>query len=293
MELRQLRYFAAVAHHHSFTRAARELHVAQPALSQQIRRLEQELGVELLRRTTRSVELSEAGTLALARATRALAEVDALRSEAEELRGLARGTLSVGMLPALGKLEPAPLLAAFTAAHPAIEVRLVEDTLVHAIELLRADRLDLTFALVDPEEAGEGIAGERLFEEELSVMVARHHPLAARRSVRFSELDEEPFVAFLSGSAVRQRLDAELEQAGAARSPVFESNNIATVRALVAHGLGFSLLPRTFALGEGPPMVPLRVAPRALRVPVSILYRADRRLPPAAEAFLAAVREMF
>jgi DNA-binding transcriptional LysR family regulator len=281
-----------VAQHQSFTKAARELHVAQSALSQQIRRLEQELGIELLRRTTRSVELSDAGRLALARATRALAEADALRSEADELRGLARGTLSVGMLPAIGRLEPAPLLAAFAAAHPAIEVRLVEDALVEALELLRADRLDLAFALVDPAQAGDGIGGEQLFEEELAVMVARHHPLASRRSVRFAELGNEPFVAFLRGSAVRQRLDAELERAGAARSPLFESNNIATIRALVAHGLGFSLLPRTFALGAGPGMVALRVAPRSLRIPVSILYRADRTLPPAAEAFLAAVRRM-
>jgi DNA-binding transcriptional LysR family regulator len=74
---------------------------------------------------------------------------------------------------------------------------------------------------------------------------------------------------------------------------VFESNNIATVRALVAHGLGFSLLPRSFALGDGPSMAMLRVAPRSLRIPVSILYRADRTLPPAAEAFLAAVRGIF
>jgi DNA-binding transcriptional LysR family regulator len=293
MELRQLRYFAAVAHHKSFTLAARELNIAQPALSQQVRRLEQELGVELLRRTTRRVELSEAGELALARATRTLAEADALRAEVDELRGLTRGTLSVGMLPAIGALDPAPLLAAFSAAYPAIEVRLVEDTLVEALALLRADRLDLAFGLVDPQRAGEGIAGETLFEEELVVIVAEHHPLARRRSVRIAQLDGEPLVSFLAGSALRQRLDAELEAAGAANTPAFESNHITTLRALVAHGLGVSLVPRSFALGEGPPVAMLRLAPRMLRVPVSILYRADRARPPAAEAFLEAVRERF
>jgi DNA-binding transcriptional LysR family regulator len=293
MELRQLRYFAAVAHHRSFTVAARELNIAQPALSQQVRRLEQELGVELLRRTTRRVELSEAGELALARATRAIAEAEALRSEVDALRGVVRGTLSLGMLPAIGPLEPAALLASFGAAYPGIEVRLVEDTLVEALALLRADRLDLAFGLVDPEQAGEGVAGERLFDEELAVIVSRDHRLARRRSVRFSELDGEPLVAFLRGSAVRQRLDAELERAGAARGAAFESNHISTVRALVAHGLGVSLVPRSFALGEGPPVAALRVAPRSLKVPVSILYRSDRTRPPAAEAFLTSVREMF
>jgi DNA-binding transcriptional LysR family regulator len=293
MELRQLRYFAAVAHHHSFTRAARELHVAQPALSQQIRRLEQELGIELLRRTTRQVELSEAGALALARATRVLAEADALRSELDELRGITRGTLSLGMLPSIGKLHPASLLAAFSSSYPGVEIRLVEEALAQVLAMLRSDRLDLAFALVDPDEAGDGITGERLFEEELAVIVAEHHPLARRRSVSFTALDGEPLVGFLGGSAVRQRLDAELARAGSASGPALETNNINTLRALVSHGLGVSLVPRSFALGEGPPVAVLRVAPKPLRVPVSILYRADRTRPPAAEAFLAGVRDLF
>jgi DNA-binding transcriptional LysR family regulator len=293
MELRQLRYFAAVARHESFTLAARELNVAQPALSQQVRKLEQELGVELLRRTTRRVELSEAGELALARATRTLAEADALRAEMDELRGLTRGTLTVGMLPAVGQLDAAPILAAFSADYPGIEVRLVEDTLVEALALLRADRLDLAFALILPEEAGEGVAGEKLFEEELVVMVAEGHRLAKRRSVRIADLDGEPLITFLAGSALRQQLDVQLEQAGMQRSPAFESNHINTLRALVAHGLGVSLVPVSFAVAEGPPVARLKVAPKTLRVPVSILYRADRARPPAAEAFLKSVRARF
>ena len=93
MELRQLRYLDAVARHRSFTRAALELHVAQSALSQQVRRLERELGVELLRRTTRRVEVTEAGGLVLERARRALAEADSVRADLDALRGLVRGTL--------------------------------------------------------------------------------------------------------------------------------------------------------------------------------------------------------
>src|SRR3954469_3696482 len=99
MELRQLRYFAAVARHRHFTRASEELHVAQPGLSQQIRQLERELGVELLSRTTRQVGLTEAGETLLARTQRILAEVDAARAEIDELTGLARGRVAVGTLP--------------------------------------------------------------------------------------------------------------------------------------------------------------------------------------------------
>jgi DNA-binding transcriptional LysR family regulator len=293
MELRQLRYFAAVAHHSSFTLAARDLNIAQPALSQQVRRLEQELGVELLRRTTRRVELTEAGELALARATRTLAEADALRAEVDELRGLVRGTLTVGMLPAVGDLDAAPILAEFSAEYPHIEVRLVEDTLVEALALLRADRLDVAFALIEPDAAGEDIAGEKLFEEELVVMVPEGHRLARRRSARIADLADERLVSFLAGSALRQRLDLELERAGATKTPELESNHINTLRALVAHGLGISLVPRSFALADGPPVAMLKLAPRKLKVPVSILYRADRARPPAAEAFLESVRARF
>src|SRR4051812_30166883 len=111
MELRQLRYFNAVAAQGSFTRAADELNLAQSAVSQQVRRLERELGVELLERTTRRVELTDAGEIVLTRATRILSEVDAVRSELDELRGLLRGSLVVGgVLPAGGIDLPALLL---------------------------------------------------------------------------------------------------------------------------------------------------------------------------------------
>jgi DNA-binding transcriptional LysR family regulator len=293
VELRQLRYFAAVASRRSFTQAARDLAVAQPALSQQVRRLEGELGVELLRRTTRRVELSQAGELALARATRAIAEADALRAEIDDLRGLAHGTLSLGMLPAIGKLEPAPVLAAFRERHPGIEIRLLEAPLRDTLDELAADRIDLAFAITEPDEAGEGFTGEVLFREELALVVAPDHPLARRKTLRFEALADEPLVSFLPGSALRQRFDEELAGAGVTASAMFESNLISTIRALVASGFGVALIPRSFALLEGPPVAVLRVAPRPLRAPVSLLKRSGRELPPAAQAFRELVISSF
>ena len=119
MELRQLRYLEAVARHRHFTRAAEELHVAQSALSAQVRRLENELGVELLRRTTRSVELTEAGEMAVARARAALAEADALREGVDEMRGLVRGTVSIGALIAAGEIDVPASSSASTGRIPA------------------------------------------------------------------------------------------------------------------------------------------------------------------------------
>jgi DNA-binding transcriptional LysR family regulator len=116
MEIRQLRYFEAVARHRHFTRAAEELHLAQSALSHQVRGLERELGVELLRRTTRSVQATEAGELVAARARTILAEVDALRGDVDELRGLVRGRVAIGALLFGGELDIPAILASFTAA---------------------------------------------------------------------------------------------------------------------------------------------------------------------------------
>jgi DNA-binding transcriptional LysR family regulator len=285
VELRQLRYFAAVASRRSFTQAARDLAVAQPALSQQVRKLEEELGVELLRRTTRRVELSQAGELALARATRAIGEADALRAEIDDLRGLAHGTLSLGMLPAIGPLEPAPVLAAFRERYPAIEIRLLEAPLRETLDELAADRIDLAFAITEPDQAGDGFTGQVLFREELALVVAPDHPLARRKTLRFEALADEPLVSFLPGSALRQRLDEELAKAGVTASAMFESNLISTIRSLVASGFGVALIPRSFALLEGPPVKPLRIAPRPLRVPISLLQRSGRELAPAAQAF--------
>jgi LysR family transcriptional regulator, transcription activator of glutamate synthase operon len=150
MELRQLRYLDAVARHRSFTRAALDAHVAQSALSQQVGRLERELGVELLRRTTRRVEVTEAGELVLARARRALAEVDGVRADLDALQGLVRGTLRLGGLPPVGPVHPAALIADFSRAHPELAITVREDVAFTLLRQLRDGGLDLVMALVDP-----------------------------------------------------------------------------------------------------------------------------------------------
>src|SRR5262245_20560363 len=151
MELRQLRYLEAVARRRSFTQAALELHIAQSALSQQVGRLERELGVELLRRTTRRVEVTEAGELVLARARRALAEADGVRADLDALQGLVRGTLRLGGVPPIGRTHPAALIAEFTRDYPGVAVTVHEDVAYTLLDELRDGGLDLVIALVDPD----------------------------------------------------------------------------------------------------------------------------------------------
>ena len=285
MELRQLRTFEAVARHRSFTRASEELMVAQPAVSQQVRRLERELGVDLLRRTSRHVALTEPGEVLLAGARRVLAEAASVVDELQALRGLRSGRVAVGAMPPMPRLDVPSLIAAFHALHPAIGVRLDEDTAANALAMLRRGELDLSFAFLSPEEAGADLAGVLLLEEELVVAVAHAHRLAKRRRLQPAALRDETFVAFKSGSALRAAGDAALAAAGVAPRIAFESNELLTVRAIAALGLAVAILPRGFVDVPQADVVGIPLGSRPVRQPVSLLWRAGERLSPAATAF--------
>jgi DNA-binding transcriptional LysR family regulator len=279
MELRQLRYLDAVARHRSFTQAALDLHVAQSAISQQVGRLERELGAELLRRTTRRVEVTELGELVLARARRALAEVDGTRADLDAVQGLVRGTLRLGGVPPVGPVHPAALIADFTRAHPGIAVTVRAGVALPLLGELRDGGLDLVLALVDP-DALDGLDGVRLFEEELVVIAPLDHPIARAKRVRVERLGGEPLVTYAKGSALRDALLA-LVRGGRI---VAEANELETVRELTAHGLGVSLVPRSVVAAHGDRLAIRSLSPRQA-LPLSLVWRAGERPTPAAQAF--------
>jgi LysR family transcriptional activator of glutamate synthase operon len=279
MELRQLRYLDAVARHRSFTQAALDLHVAQSAISQQVGRLERELGAELLRRTTRRVEVTEMGELVLARARRALAEVDGARADLDAVQGLVRGRLRLGGLPPVGPVHPAALIADFSRIHPGIAVTVRAGVASPLLGELRDGGLDLVLALVDP-DAFDGLDGVRLFEEELVVIAPLDHPIARAKRVRVERLAGEPLVTYASGSALR---DALLALVPGGRV-VAEANDLETVRELTARGLGVSLMPQSVVASHGDRLAIRPVSPRQA-LPVSLVWRAGERPTPAAQAF--------
>jgi DNA-binding transcriptional LysR family regulator len=284
MDIRQLRYFEAVVRHRHFTRAAEEMHVAQSALSYQVRRLEEELGVELLRRTTRSVETTEAGQLVAARARAVLAETDAIRAEIDELRGLVRGRVRIGALLFGGELDIPALLSRFTSAYPGVEVGIREGTAQRMLDLLAEGSIDLAFALeVDPPE---GLERLELSSEELVLLMSPDHELAGGGPIKLSALAGHRLIAFESGSSTRQRVDAALARAGVVTPRiVVEANDPSLVHSLAARGLGLAILPRSFVELPGP-----RVAFRSLSPPlqmaVVLWWPRGRRLTPAARTFV-------
>lgn len=284
MELRQLRYLEAVARHRHFTRAADELHVAQSALSQQVRRLERELGVELLRRTTRSVEVTEAGAIAVARARNALAEADALRGEIDELRSLVRGTVAIGALLPAGEIDVPSLLQRFNRANPGIEIEFREGTAEEMFEHLRRGELDAAFALESGPPPAE-LGRLRLSGEELVVAMSRRHHLAADEPLAITALSDQPLIAFRRGSAVRHALDQALERSGTRPRIRLEGSDLVLIRALAARGFGLAVLPRSFAELPGQPLA-IRPLDPAITLDVTLLWRDAPAQAPATRAFV-------
>jgi DNA-binding transcriptional LysR family regulator len=286
MELRHLRTIAAVARHRSFTKAGEELYLAQSAISQQIRRLERELGVEVCRRTSRGVELTAEGKVILEYAQRVLSEVDGLHSELEELTGLLRGQLRIGGVYPTGHYDLFGMLADFRAAHPQVAIHMVEDTQDELLTALRADELDCAFAALDPDGLGDEFTATLLWKEEIVVALPAGHPLCARPQVTFEELAAEDLIAYRENSAMRRRLERTMAERGLEPRNAFICTEMAAVRGLASKGLGVAVIPRSVAEQPGPPIELRPIGPERLTWPVALVWRAARRQTAAGKAFL-------
>jgi LysR family transcriptional activator of glutamate synthase operon len=292
IELRHLRYFVAVARREHFTQAAADLHVAQPALSAQIRQLESYLGVSLFERSNRRVRLTAAGTALLARAEAILTELERTESELREYAGVMRGTLTVGALPLLGELLFPRLIAEFNEAHPGVQIALHEEQNEHLIEMLRTGAIDL--AVVDAAMVElplpAGIVTEELFRSPAVVVVSKQHPLAARQSVELAELRNERFIAFTGGSSRRhQRFGALCLQAGFTLNPSFQVTQMGLMRSLAAHQLGISIAPRWLADTAGPAIATPELRDDGTGFIVALAWN-EARQSPVTDAFLAFVQ---
>lgn len=287
MELRHLRSLVAVARHGSFTKAGEELHLAQSAVSQHVRRLEHELGVEVFRRSSRSVRLTAEGQLVLAYAQRALNEVEGLQSELEEYTGLLRGEVRIGGMYPTGVYDLAGVLADFRAEHAEVSIHMLEGTQDELLELLRTDELDCVFTAVDPDRIGNDFAATLIWEDEFVAAMAPDHPLAARDHVTLEELAAEDLIAYRENSALRRRLERKMGERGLEPRNAFVTTEMGAVRILASKGLGVAVMPRSVAEEDGPAIAWRPLGPEPLTWPVALIWRAGRRQPPAAKAFLA------
>jgi DNA-binding transcriptional LysR family regulator len=298
MELRHLRYFAAIARHGTFTAAAAELRVAQPALSQQIRQLEGELGVVLFERGRQGAALTEAGRALLARAERILAEAEAARLEAAEFAGLGRGRVAIGTIQSVGVLRLPKLLAAFRKRYPRIDLSLRTENTVQLLDLVERGALDLAMVhfgvvrfagrggreVVYPRMERPALDVETLYSEDLVLATALGHPLAKRARAGLRELADEPFIGFKEGSSLRDAVAGAASALGFEPRVAVETSGNDSVRSLVAAGLGVALLPRSVVDGPGPPVALVPLASPKITRTVALARPAGREQPPAVRA---------
>jgi DNA-binding transcriptional LysR family regulator len=286
MELRHLEYFVAVAEEAHFTRAAERLHLAQSGLSASIRTLERELGAPLFVRSTRRVELTEAGRALLIEARRTLASVAAARNAVAAVQGLLRGTLCLGAEQCLGVIDLPAALARFRAVHPGVEIRVGQAGSSHLVEEVRAGHLDLAFVAV----SGDGHSGVTMTPLAIEPMMLVCHPahrLAALEAVDWPHLEDEVFVDFHTDWGSRQVTDGAFDTAGLKRQVAVEVNDVHSLLDFVQQDLGVALVPRPIACKRKDSVRALPLRGTSPSWQVSVAVPADGPANnPATEALL-------
>ena len=232
----------AVAEERHFTRAAERMRVAQSGLSAAIRSLERDLDAELFVRSTRRVELTDAGRALLAEAHRTLSSATAARNAVAAVRGLLRGSLTVGSEQCLGVIDLPPLLASFRRAHPGVEIRLRYAGSGHVTEQIRLGRLNVGFVAL-PGPPPDGVRLLPLATEKMVLLCHPAHPLAERDTVDVAALVDEDFVDFSTDWGARRVTDQTFARAGAERQVSVEVNDVHTLLDFVHQGLGVALVP--------------------------------------------------
>jgi DNA-binding transcriptional LysR family regulator len=291
MELRHLRYFVAVAETENVTRAAAKLHVAQPAVSRQIRDLEDELGVTLLERTAKAVRLTDAGRLFLVEARAVLHRADEAVAAVRAVADGSTGELHVGYAPSL-TVEILPrALRGFQSQFPRVHVQLHDLSTEEMLAGLREGRLNIAL-MVEP--SGDQIQGLRFLElarYPMCVAVAPSHPLAHQREARLSQIATEPLIAYSRADypEYHESLAEIFAEAGGTPAIAEEHDSVTSLIAAVEAGRGIALVPSCMTCMAGPRLKVLPLAPRSRSVVVGAACR--KHAPPlAVERFVEAAK---
>ncbi|MDX3387980.1 LysR substrate-binding domain-containing protein [Streptomyces niveiscabiei] len=241
MDIKQLKAIVTVAEVGSVTRAAELLHLVQPAVTRQIRTLEQELGIDLFERTGQGMRPTDAGAIMVDRARRALNELERARAEVQPSPGVVTGIVSVGLLESTSDLLAEPLVTAVARDHPGVELRLMTAYSGHLQQWLDAGDLDLT--LLYNLDSTPSLNARPLVREHLWAVAPASAGLRADRPVTFAEAARHPLVMPASGHALRRLIDAAAVRADAVMDVVVQTNSMRVQKQLVQAGHGWTVLP--------------------------------------------------
>lgn len=284
VSLRQLRVFEAVARHNSYTRAAEELHLSQPAVSMQVRQLEDEIGLPLFERLGKQVVVTEAGrelfhySRAIGQSLREMEEV------LESLKGVSRGSLRIAVASTVNYFAPR-LMAIFQQRHPGIGLRLDVTNRESLVQMLDSNSVDLVLMGVPPRHVE--VESEAFMDNPLVVIAPPDHPLAGERAISLARLAEEVFVMREEGSGTRQAMERFFSERGQTIRHGMQMTRNEAVKQAVRSGLGLSVVSlHTIELElETRRLVTLDVEGFPDRRQWYLVYRRGKRLSPAAGAF--------
>lgn len=281
--IRQIQTFLQVASLGSFTRAAEKMHTMQPALSQQIRDLETELGIRLFDRTTRRVELTQGGEEFRTMAAKVMEDLESAVRNAHGLADRRRGRVIIAAPPLLAAVVVPRAIADFRQKHPGLEVKLVDARTDQIVEQVRTGQVDCGLGTFHASE--EGVTSTVLARDSLMVFFASNHQLAVRQKVNWHELDGLPLITLTRDSGIRMLVEVGCQAAGIRVVPAYEVTHITTALAMVEAGLGIAVLPTyAWASVHASKISAATLEPKIVR-DISFITRAGRSTTPANSAF--------
>jgi len=287
MELHQLRYFCAVAETGSFSRAAEQSHVSQPSLSQQIMKLEDELGARLFDRLGRSVRLTETGQTFLPRARAVLRELEAARGDVTEQKDSVGGSVTIGVIPTVAPYYLPQRLTRFSRKYPQVRLTVVEEITPVLLDQVRSSRVDL--AILALPIRGHEFESFPLLTERLFAALPAGHKFAKRRTLALKDLRAQPFLLLRDGHCFRDTAVAACDRAHLHPQIIFESGQFSSLLSMVGAGMGVSIVPE-MAVEKKSRCRFVRIDDSAAARTIGAVILRGRSLSRAHHAFLAHLR---
>lgn len=293
MELRQLRYFVAVAEREHISEAAEFLHVAQSAVSRQIANLESEMGAELFERVGRNVKLTPIGKVFLEHSLIALEAIDFAKKQIDEYLDPEQGTIKIGFPTSLASFLLPTVISAFKKEHPNVSFHLRQGSYRYLINAVKNRELNLAFLGPVPKK-DEIIDTKILFTEKISALLPASHPLADRHEIQLSDLRNEPFVLFPNGYILNKVVVDACKSVGFTPNVSSEGEDMDALKGLVAASIGVTLLPESAFYDS----TPRRTVKLSLKEPtftrnVGVIFPINRELAPSEKIFLDFVSNFF
>lgn len=289
MELKQLEYFLTVSKLQSFTLAAEQLYVSQPGVTTAIKRLEEELGIQLFIRNKKAAILTAEGRVFFNHIELIMSDVAKAITTVTELKALNSGTIRLGLSPASGVSILTFLLAKFHALHPALDIQLIEEGSLLLQKQVEEGTIDFAVVGKTDECLPESVDISELGQQEFRVAVPTYHLLKTKASLRWDELLTEPLVLLKEDCASRSIIDEKFRQQAALPEIAFSSNSLQTMKRLIVCGAGLSILPME-ALENDQSLKAIPLDP-PLYIPFVLIKKRNQHLSHAAETLFAFIKK--